>query len=211
MGYHVVMLKPAPDETTGHVVHLLESFDSATSAPRSLLLPRHLGTFGRVMFAFVNVLATVGAVFALRLLWTDETPGWWFNVIFTIMIGGILVVLWVILIGTGEEAKSDRAMQAMWEASGHRARAERGSVLARDVNLAEDGRVSSFDLVVMLDGGQTLSGRWRPQRASSRLLLQPQVPGVGAEVRVWRVVEPGTAPGVVPLVIQVGDPSVVVR
>ncbi|MEZ2388340.1 hypothetical protein AB6813_02110 [bacterium RCC_150] len=205
------MLKPSLDESAGHVVHLLERLGKPTSAPQSLQLPRHLGTFGRVMFAFINVLATAGAVFSLRLLWTDETPGWWFNVIFTVMIGGIPVALWAILMGTGEEAKSDRAMQATWDEIRHQARAEHGSVLARDINLAEDGRISSFDLVVMLDAGQTLSGQWRPERASSRLLLQPQVPGIGSDVRVWRVVGANVASGALPLVIQVADPSVVVR
>jgi len=104
-------LDDTADDTTGHVVHLLERFDAPTSAPQSLLLPTHLGMFGRVIFAFVNAIVTVAALFALYFLWwSEESPGWWFNLIFTVMISGIPVALWAILIGTGEEAKFDHAM-----------------------------------------------------------------------------------------------------
>lgn len=197
------------DDTAGHVVHLLERLDEPTSAPQSLLLPKHLGTLGRVIFAFVNVVVTVAALFELYFLWISETPGWWFNLIFTVMIGGIPVVLWAILIGTGEEAKFDYATQAKWDESRHYARAGRGSVLGRDIRLTENGSVSSFDLTVTLGDGSTLSGRWRPQKSSGPSLLQSQVPGVGAEVRVWRIVEAGVDPSAVPVVIQAADPSVV--
>lgn len=60
-----------------------------------------------------------------------------------------------------------------------------------------------------LGDGSTLSGRGTPDMASIQPLLQSQVPGVGVEVRVWRVVEAGVDPGV-PIVIQAADPSVVV-
>jgi len=82
-------------------------------------------------------------------------------------------------------------------------------VLARDIRLTEDGSVSSYDLTVMLGDGSTLRGRGSPRTASSRPLLQSQVPGVGAEARVWRVVEVGVDPSAAPVVIQAADPSVV--
>lgn len=212
-GYDATMPKPSPDDTAGHVVHVLERFDAPTSVPESLLLPKHLGTLGRVIFAFVNVVVTVAALFALYFLWwvDEEPPGWWFNLIFTAMIGGIPVVLWALLIGTGEEAKFDRAMQSRWDESRHYARAERGSVLARDIRLTENGSVSSFDLTVTLGDGSTLRGRGCPRTAPNKSLLQSQVPGVGAEVRVWRIVEAGVDPSATPVIIQATDPSVVAR
>lgn len=209
-GYDAAMPKPPLDHTAGHVVHLLERFDAPTSAPQSLLLPKHLGARGRVMFAFVNVIVTAAAVFALYFLWTsEESPGWWFNLIFTVMIGGIPVAMWAILIGTGDEAKLDHVLQARWDESRHHARAEPGLVLARNIRLTEFGSVSAFGLTVKLGDGSTLRGRGTPDMASSQPLLQSQVPGVGVEVRVWRVVEAGVDPGV-PIVIQAADPSVVV-
>ncbi|MBB6407226.1 hypothetical protein [Arthrobacter sp. AZCC_0090] len=206
------MSKPSIEDTAGHVVHLLERLDAPASAPQSLLLPKHLGPRGRVIFAFVNVIVTIAAVFALYFLWrSEESPGWWFNLIFTVMIGGIPAVLWAILIGTGEEARFDHALQAKWDQSRHDAGAEWGRVLARDIRLTENGSVSSFDLTVTLDDGSTLRGRWRPEKATRVSLLQSQVPGVGAEVRVWRIVEAGVDPSNIPVVIQAADASVVAR
>lgn len=214
------MPKRSIDDTTGHVVHLLErlepldGLDAPASAPESLGLPKHLGTPGRVLFALVNVAATVGAGFAVRLLWTEETPGLWFTLLFTVMVAGIPVALWAILIGSIGAAKVDRELQATWERVRHRARVERGNVVGRRIGLAEDGSVSSFDLDVTLADGSDLRGEWRPRTASSRPLLQPQVPGVGAEVRVWRVAAPeagdtDAAGPAIPVVIEVADASVV--
>lgn len=194
----------------GHVVHVLERLDSRAAAPQSLLLPNHLTSFGRVVFAFGNVIGTLGAFAGIYLLWSDpETPGWWFNLIFTVILGGIPVVLWAILIGSGQEAQSDRALQTMWDEVRHDARAVSGVVLGRDVTLSEDGAVSTFTLTVSLSDGSTLSGRWRPQKASSRLLLQQQVPGVGAAVRVWKLADAVTGPRSAPAIIEVADSSVV--
>ena len=117
------MLKPSPVDAAGHVVHLIERFDAAEHAPESLLLPKRMRTPGRVMFALVGLVATAGAVAALVLLWTDETPGWWFNLIFTVMICGIPVVVWAILIGSIRDARAERAFEETWQEHRHRARA----------------------------------------------------------------------------------------
>ncbi|KRC61448.1 hypothetical protein ASE14_11300 [Agromyces sp. Root81] len=205
------MSKPSSEVTVGHVVHLIERFDAADRAPESLLLPKRMRTLGRVMFALAGLVATAGAVAALVMLWTDETPGWWFNVIFTVMIGGIPVVLWAILIGSIQDAGAERAMQEVWQEHRHHARAERGSVADRRIALSDDGSVSSFDLVVTLGTGGTLEGSWRPRTSSSRPLLQTQVPGVGTAVRVWRIADAGVDPSASPVVIEVTDPTVVVQ
>ncbi|MFF2843287.1 hypothetical protein [Paenarthrobacter sp. NPDC057981] len=199
------MSKPFVEDTVGHVVHFVERLDATGPAPQSLMLPEHLGVFGRLFFAVVNALATVGAGWAVYLLWTEETPGLWFNVLFTVVTAAIPLVLWIILLGSGVEAKSDVQREAEWEETRESARAWRGSVVARDIQLAEEGSVSSFDLTVALEDGSNVRGRWRPAKASSRLPLQPQVPGVGSDVLVWRVPGADSAP----LIIQVIDPTIV--
>ncbi|KQZ11520.1 hypothetical protein ASD23_05655 [Agromyces sp. Root1464] len=205
------MLKPSSDATAGHVVHLIERFDTPQSAPESLLLPKRMRTLGRAMFALAGVIATVGAAVALVPLWTDETPGWWFNLIFTIMIGGIPVVVWAILVGSIQDAAAERALQETWQEHRDRARAEPGTVADRRIALSDDGSVSSFDLVVTLGRGATLSGSWRPRTSSGRPLLQTQVPGVGTAVRVWRIADADVAASASPVVIEVADPTVVVQ
>ncbi|MDI2035738.1 hypothetical protein [Paenarthrobacter nitroguajacolicus] len=201
------MSKSLADEAAGHVVHFVDRLDASGSAPESLKLPKHLGALGRLVFAAVNVLAMAVVAGALYLIWTGETPGLWFNLLFTVILGAIPVVLWAILVGSVAEARSDLQLQAVWEQARERAQAVRGTVAARDIRLAEEGSVSSFELAVALEDGSTVSGRWRPAKSSSRLPLQPQVPGVGSEVIVWRVAEAGGASH--PLVIQVIDPTVV--
>lgn len=199
------------DDTTGHVVHLLDRLDASTPAPEALLFPRRLRAPGRVLFALVSLIATVGAVFAIVLLWTEETPGWWFSLLFTVMVGGIPVALWAILFGSIQEAAVERAMQLAWNEGRHRARAETGSVTERRTGLSDDGSVSSFDLVVTLADGSRLSASWRPLTATSRSLLQTQVPGVGTPVRVWRLAEADRSASVGPVIVEVADPTVVVR
>lgn len=203
--------QPTEDDTTGHVVHLLDRLDGAPAAPESLLLPKRMRTPGRVVFALVSLVASVGAVFAITMLWIEETPGWWFSLLFTVMIGGIPVALWAILIGSIEEARVERAMQLAWLEGRHRARAEPATVAQRRTGLADDGSVSSFDLVVTLGVGQTIAGSWRPPPASSRRLLQTQVPGVGTPVRVWRLADARAGSGPSPIVIEVADPTVVTQ
>ncbi|SIO00403.1 hypothetical protein [Agromyces cerinus] len=205
------MLKPSPDDTAGHVVHLIDRIDAAAHAPESLLLPKRMRTAGRVMFALVGLVTTVGAIAALVLLWTDGTPGWWFNLIFTVMICGIPVAVWAMLIGSIQEAGVERAMQETWQEHRRRARAEHGSVADRRIALSDDGSVSSFDLVVTLGPGETLAGSWRPRTSSGRPLLQTQVPGVGTAARVWRIVDADGDPGASPVVIEVADPTIVVQ
>ncbi|MBM7832557.1 hypothetical protein JOE59_003262 [Agromyces cerinus] len=204
------MLKPSSDDTAGRVVHLLERFDTAENAPEALWFPKRMRTPGRVMFALAGLVATAAAAVALVLLWTDETPGWWFNLIFTVMISGIPITLWAILIGSIQEAGTERAMQETWQEHRHHARAEQGSVTDRRIALSDDGSVSSFDLVVALGNAGTLRGTWRPRTSSGRPLLQTQVPGVGTEVRVWRIADAGADPSASPVVIEVADPTVVV-
>lgn len=195
-----------PRKTT-HVVHLTPAFAPAVSAPGDLDYPRRMGRVGRVFFALANVVVTAGSAALLALLWTAETPGWWFTAIFTVMTGGVPVALWAIFAGSLQEAGRERGQQARWADTRHRARAEPGRIVSRDVSLTEHGGVSSFELVVTVAGGASIRARWRPDSLSRGSLLQPQVPGVGAEARVWRV--PDDEPEG-PVVVEVTDPTVIV-
>lgn len=204
------MPKPPSADTTGHVVHLLERLDDSGTVPESLGLPARPGPAGHSLFAVANVVATIGVVAALMLLWSGATPGWWFDAIFTVLLAAIPVILWALLVGSISGAKQERAMQAEWAVLRDGAHAEHGAVLARDIRLSEDGTVSSFDLTVSGAERAVFHAEWRPRSARSRGLLQPQVPGIGAPVRIW--LAPATADGVEPkplIVVEVADPSVV--
>lgn len=207
--YHARMSKQrAQDDNDGHVIHLVPQLGPAGSpaqAPGSLRLPERMGTAGRIGFGLLNLVASIGAAWAIVQLWTGQTPGWWFNLIFTVMLGGMALALWAILIGSIQQAKLERELQARWREIGPTAVADAGRVSERRWSLAEDGSVSSFALVLRFDDGLCLEGLWRPEDSSQRL-LQTQVPGVGAHARVWRAANAAAA---APLVIEVADPSVV--
>lgn len=196
------------DDNDGHVIHLVPRLSPAASpgpAPRSLRFPRRMGTAGRIGFALMNLIAGAGAVWAVAQLWTEPTPGWWFNLIFTVMLVGLAIALWAVLAACIRQAKLERGLEAQWREIRPGAIAAAGRVTGRHWVLAEDGSLSSFALIVRLGDGRALEGRWNPQ-SSRDYLLQTQVPGVGAEARVWYVPD---AAAEAPLVIEVADASVV--
>lgn len=207
--YHAAMSKSRThDGIDRHVIHLMPRLKTAAlpgQAPEALRLPRRMGTSGRVSFALLNMIATAGAGWTIHALWTNETPGWWFNAIFTVMTGGLAVALWAILIGSIQEANLERRLQMVWRDIAPSAIAVVGRVTDRHWVLADDGSVASFTLVVQPSDGQPLHGQWRPAN-SREYLLQPQVPGIGSEARIWRAPD---ASNETPLVIEVADPTVV--
>ncbi|MCM3658875.1 hypothetical protein M3147_16585 [Agromyces mediolanus] len=188
------------------VVHLVERLDDAASAhpPAALRLPRRLGTPGRIAFAAANLVATLVAAGGIVLLWREETPGWWFSLLFTLLLGALALALWLLLIGSIGAAREDREAQTAWSAVRERATATAGRIAARRTELAEEGTPTSFELDVELEGGERVTAEWRLERAAQRL-LQSQVPGIGAPVRVWRAAGMPQAP----VVVEVADPSVV--
>ena len=195
------------DHADGHVIHLVPKLEapSLAQAPQALGFPRRMGRSGRAWFALLNLIASIGAIWGSYQLWTDETPGWWFNLIFTVMLGGLALALWAILYGSIQQAKLEARLQAVWRAIGPRAVASGGRVTERRWKLAEEGAVTAFSLVVQISDERPVRGEWHPVD-SRAYLLQTQVPGVGAEVRVWRA---ANAAADAPLVIEVADPSVV--
>ncbi|MBN7138927.1 hypothetical protein A7A76_07395 [Lysobacter enzymogenes] len=139
------------------------------------------------------------------ILWTHATPGWWFDLLFTLMLAGLAAALWALRAASIRQARFERGLQARWRELAPAAVATAGRVVGRDWVLAEDGSVSSFVLTVQAGEGESVSGLWQPANARQSL-LQAQVPGIGAPVRIWRA--PG-APADAPLAIEVADPSVV--
>ena len=185
------------------VVHLVDEF--SVHPPESLEVPKRMGALGRGIFAAAAVIATVAAVFGIFLLWTSDTPGWWFSLLFTVFVGGIPVVLWALFIGSLQEAGTDRDDARAWREHREHAVRRAGHVRERHANLTEDGAVAAFDLTIEADG-DVLMGSWRPH-TSNGYLLQPQLPGRGARVQIWTATENAPAPGI----IEVTDPTVVAR
>lgn len=188
------------------VVHLVDRLDDVAdaAAPVALRLPRRLGTPGRLAFAAAAAVATAAAAWGVVLLWTEETPGSWFSLLFSVLLGAIGLVPWFLLSGSIGAAREDRAAQTAWSAARDSATPTAGRVVARRTQLAEEGTPTSFELDVELADGSRLTAEWRLERASQRL-LQTQVPGVGAVVRVWRTAGMPEAP----VVVEVADSSVV--
>ncbi|SDX73231.1 hypothetical protein SAMN05421681_107170 [Lysobacter enzymogenes] len=206
--YHAAMSKSsALDYADGRVVHLVARLDPPAVArpPEALALPSRLGAAGRTWFAVANTFASVVAAWGIFILWTHATPGWWFDLLFTLMLAGLAAALWALRAASIRQAQFERGLQARWRELAPAAVAATGRIVGRDWVLAEDGSVSSFVLTVQSSEGDTLSALWQPANARQSL-LQAQVPGIGAAVRVWRA--PG-APADAPLAIEVADPSVV--
>lgn len=159
----------------------------------------------RAVFVVLLVLATVVGAGSIVPLWTMTTPGVWFSLFFTVFIAVLVVVLWAVYIGSLVHSAERVRAHARWlDAAGRIERLD-GAVRARTVSTIEDGGVDRFELVVDVAGG-ALSGTWERATAGTPMLLQTQVPGVGARARIWRIRD---ADADAPLVIEVRDPSVV--
>lgn len=190
--------------STGQVVRLLDGWGEA--AP-----PAELPLRGRMRPATVTTLlalllvASIGGAAGIVLLWTQQTPGWWFSLLFTVMVAGLLLALWFAYAGSIADGHLRAIARQRWADSAGRIQLGMGVVGHRTVSTLEDGRVDTFTLAVRTADGATVSGEWHRPTARSAGLLQPQLPGVGAEVRVWRV---AGAPADWPLLIEAVDPSV---
>ncbi|WP_285728195.1 hypothetical protein [Psychromicrobium xiongbiense] len=174
---------------TLYLMHLLPTISAESAPPAVLLFPRRMGGTARILSATVLAFATVVCLGAIALPWTEETPGWWFGALLTIILLLLPAGFWA---GYASAVRDGRwegaAQQQWWEAgAGAGSRAYRGTVTVRQVNLREDGGVSSFTLTV---AGATSAGPevslasfdadWHRPAGQAADLLQPQVPGVGA-------------------------------
>jgi hypothetical protein len=187
----------------GHVVHLLQHWGD-DAAPVSLRLKPKLSSASRIGLGVLVAVAAALAVCLILILWIFETPGWWFSLIFTLMVGGFALGIGVAYVEALRSGVRREQASARWAEILSEVRGSPGIVVSRDVATREDGAVPRFALTVRTERGDLVTGEWRPQ-PSANSLLQSQVPGVGAHVRVWRV---EGSPDSDPLVIEVLDPTV---
>lgn len=184
-----------------HVVHLVPDLDSPT-APEALGFPPPYSPAARRLVLLPLLAGTGLAIWMLVSLWTGETPGLWFQLLFTVFIGGAATAGWAVAAGARSTGRERAAAVAAWAAVRDRAVPAPGRIVDRQVSLASEGDVSGFVLGVDA-GGERLLAAWTPHPRRGAYLLQPQIPGIGAAVRVWSV--PGVAGA--PLVVEAVDPT----
>jgi len=126
-------------------------------------------------------------------------------VLFTVFIAVLVVVLWTVYVGSLVHSAERVRAHARWRRAAGSIERQDGTVRARTVSTIEDGGVDRFELAVDTAAGPLLA-TWERATARAPMLLQTQVPGVGARARVWRIRDAGAD---APLVIEVRDPSVV--
>lgn len=192
-----------PDAPVDHVAHLVPDLATGATPPVALGYPTPLSPTQRMLSRVVLLVATGLGVVPLILLWTVETPGLWFSLLFTVFIGVLLVGAWLIVAGTRATGRERVAAAARWAAVRDDAVASPGRVVDRRVSLTDSGEVSGFVVQVVGEEGLSLVAGWAPHPSRSDYLLQPQVPGIGAHARIWSVPShPGS-----PVVVDVVDPT----
>jgi len=187
----------------GHVVHLLQHWGDSL-APVSLRTRPKLSPTSRVILAVLLVMTALVAVYLVVTLWTLETPGWWFSLLFTVIILGLTFGLWFGFVEALRSGARREQASSRWTEIREAVSSSPGVLVSRNVVTSEDGTVPRFDVTVRTADGSLVTAIWNPQ-SSSRYLLQSQVPGVGSTVRVWRN---ESGPDLDPLVIEVLDPTV---
>lgn len=161
---------------------------------------------GRVVFAVLSIGTCALSCYLMVLLWTAETPGWWFSLLFSVMLIGLALALVAVNVAAVRNGNEREVALSRWREELGDVQLFPCTVTARDAKTLEDGSVSSFDLTVSSPTGVEVQGTWRPRPGVIKGLLQTQVPGVGAHARVWRSAHSSAD---YPLVIEVLDPSVV--
>lgn len=100
------------------------------------------------------------------------------------------------------DAAKERDVERRWAELRDTARLGYGTVDHRRVRTAENGSVTAFVLEIVGDG-TPFSAQWHASGRADDALLQPQVPGVGSPVQIWRTTPDG------PLLADSLDPTVV--
>lgn len=191
----------AMDSPVGQVVHVVREFSD--DPPPELGLPIRLSMAAKAILGVGLVIATLGIGALVYRLWTAEgPPGLWFQLLFTAFPGLVLLGFWFGYLASFGDAAKERDAERRWSDLRATARLEHGTVDDRRVRTSETGNVTAFVLEIIADG-EWLSAQWQAGGGNGDALLQPQVPGVGSPVHIWRTVADG------PLLVEVLDPTVV--
>ncbi|UZF59322.1 hypothetical protein LH935_28485 (plasmid) [Gordonia polyisoprenivorans] len=185
-----------------HPVVLVERWTDS-GPPAELPVRGPLRTRHRIVIVMLLVAATTVGTATVVALWTTPTPGWWFSLLFTSLSIVLVGALWLGYVGAvAQSSERARASHRWAEANGNIVGFD-GTVAARTVSVIEDGTIESFTLTVKTLAGQ-VHAAWERRTGRSPMLLQTQVPGVGARARVWRIVGAEESE---PMVIEVQDPT----
>lgn len=191
----------AMDAPVGQVVHVVREFSA--EPPAALGLPTRLTVAAKAILGVGLVLATLAVGGLVYQLWmAADPPGLWFQVLFTAFPGFVLFGFWFGYLASFGDAAKERDAERRWSELSGSARLEHGTVDDRRVRTSETGNVTAFVLEITGDGAP-FSAQWQAGGGNGDALLQPQVPGVGSPVHVWRTVPDG------PLLVEVLDPTVV--
>lgn len=185
-----------------HAVRLLDRWTDPV-APAALPVADRMRSGTRVVLTVLLLAATAAVFFLSRELWTGDTPGWWFNALFTVLLGGLVLALWGGFLAALVDGRTRTLARARWADGASTATALNGTIAARTVSTLEDGQVHAFDVTVVFGTGRATAS-WKMNTRGSNPLLQSQVPAVGAAARIWRL---SGATDDDPLVVDVVDPS----
>ncbi|OLR91861.1 hypothetical protein BJP25_23785 [Actinokineospora bangkokensis] len=186
----------------GQVVVLVDRWPDP-SPPSELPVRGPLRTASRVLLVALLVLAAAVGVEAIVLLWTEPTPGWWFSLLFTLVLTALVAALWIAYLGAVAHSAERTRARTRWAEATDRIELLDGTIRTRTASTIEDGGIDSFTLVVTTTRGQ-VRGRWERPTSRSPMLPQTRLPEVGARARVWRLRD---ADDDAPVVIEVRVPS----
>ncbi|KXP11379.1 hypothetical protein AXK57_08575 [Tsukamurella pulmonis] len=185
----------------GQVVHVVREFSA--EPPAALGLPTRLTVAAKAILGGGLVIVTLGAGVLVHQLWTAaDPPGLWFQLLFTAFPALVLLGFWFGYLASFGDAAQERDVERRWADLRGSARLGHGTVDERRVRTSDTGDVTAFVLEITGDGAP-FSAQWQAGGGNGDGLLQPQVPGVGSAVNVWRTVPDG------PLLVEVLDPTVV--
>lgn len=149
------------------------------------------------------MLVVIGALVLMSVsvpVWLGETPGLWFNLLFTVLPGLFGLGMISVAFDWHTPASAEEAARERWRSNPPVGPPIGGVVADRNVDIgSESGQVTTVALLVQVGGEQTPAA-WR--RRGTQTLLQPQVPVIGSPVRLWR--SPGGA-----VLVEALDPSAI--
>ena len=188
-------------------MHLVDTHAGTLRPPPTIEFGRGISAITAAVLWILLAAAAVGTALLIAALWTSDTPGWWFNLIFTALPALFLTGCAYALVDSRRSTHLHRRLSAQWTATHSNARPTTARIVDRDVQLMEHGSVSSFTLTAETEDGQRIRARWyRSSPANSdATLLQPQVPAIGSTVRIWAT--PDASPDD-PHVVEALDPSI---